>query len=364
MSTIRETELAANRFFAEQEQAIREEGLDTTPRIAAAYQAGLIVGAVTDNDELPHDLRQYARNCRDEFRDIVGVNEYRFASASGTGDLYGDWEGQLCLPHLSLMKLCRTGFKERQLTGDCVSVAMRNMRDAARSYDIDVLKQAEEFVKRSASADLYAMRGHTGQGASPSRIATAATKIGILLETEITAPDGRVWDFRDYDSYYKIGVQYGRTGLPRWIMDLNRDYGPKQVAEAHEREELLTGLWNGCGAGIGSSMGVSKSGGKDGVAFLSALSGSWQHEMQILGFDDRKRYHRDTIMLMDQTWGNWNQITDSIWPAEYGPKPEGAYCLTLTDLMTHIRRGECHLFSDSHGFRPRRQATLGAEGLI
>lgn len=364
MKSAAEIEKIVDSFCAEQADTLIRVGATTPEQIGREYQFGGFIGAITDNDNMPHDLRQYARNCRSEFRNDIGLNEYRFATASGTSNLYQDWKGQLCTAHLPLYNLCKDAYKEMQLTGDCVAVAMRSMRDKARGYDIDVRNLAYDYVTRSATADLYSMRGHTGQGASPSRIANAAAKIGILLETKITAPDGEVWDFTDYRRYYKIGVNYGRTGLPRWIFELNADKGPKQIAEAHTLDEVLTALWNGNGVGLGSGMGVSKSGGKDGVPFLSGLQGSWQHEMQMLFFDDRRKYHKDCLIGWDQTWGNWNQIRNSDWPPEYGPKPEGAFVLTATDSMRYIRQGECHVFSDSIGFRPRRQATLGSEGLI
>lgn len=354
----------AHEFFAAQANWIESRGVfRSTESTELAYSHGDVIGAVTDSELLPHDLRQYARNCRDEFRDVVGRNEYQFATALGTGSLYSDWQGQICTPYTAHLKLDpRMAYRGRQLTGDCVSWAKRSSRDAARCFDIVELQQLEEYVKRSATADLYAMRGHTGEGASPSRIALAATKIGILLETPVTSPDGETWDFSEYDKYYKIGMQHGRTGLPQWIYDLNADYGPKQVAEINTEEELLTALWNGCGVSVGSQIGVSNTGGKDGVSFLSDLQGSWAHDMHIAGFDDSKQYHRETLVIWDQSWGDWNKISG--WPKEYGPRPEGAFVLTLTQSMRAVKGGECHALSDSQGFRPRRQATLGAEGRI
>lgn len=354
----------AHEFFAAQSDWLEAKNCFRTPsQILGAYNKGDVIGAATDSDELPHDLRQYARNCRDEFRDVIGRNQYSFAMAPGTGQLYGDWQGKICTPYTAHLQLDRRmAYVGRQLTGDCVSWAKRTARDQARSFDIVELRQHEEYVKRSATSDLYSMRGHTGEGASPSRVAMAATKIGILLEGPVTSPDGEVWDFSEYDSYYKIGVKHGRTGLPKWIFDLNREYGPKQVAEINDGDELCTALWNGNGVSVGSQIGVASTGGKDGVSFLSALKGSWAHDMAIIGFDDSKQFHRDTLIIWDQSWGVWNKLSG--WPKEYGPRPEGAFVLTLTDTMRAVKGGECHAFSDSEGFRPRRQATLGAEGLI
>lgn len=365
MKTFAQIEAIANQTFQEQAVFLERQRIVLPHEIENAYASGAIFGAVTDNDELPHDLRQFARNCRDEFRSDVGRNQYKFSTAPGTGNMYGDYKGQLCIHYRHHLAIDPAkAFKGAQLTGDCVSWSKRTMRDQARCFDIGHLKQAEEYVKRSATADLYSMRGHTGAGASPSRIANAATKIGILLEGPIESPDGEVWDFTDYGKYCKLGIDYGRTGFPRWIYEANAAFGPKQVAEIDELDELLIAMWNGCGVGLGSQMGVSKNGGKDGVAFLSALDGSWAHDMAAVGFDDRKKYHRETIIFVDQSWGNWNRISRNDWPTEYGPIPEGMFALTATDYMKHVRRGECHALSDSQGFRPRRQATLGAEGLI
>lgn len=360
-------ELAANEYFVSQGvQARKLRTFSSSSRIVEAYKTGAMVGAVTDTPQLNATLRKYARMCRSQFREIVGRNEYRFAMASGTGDLHTDWKGKLCLPyvhHISLDQ--RLAYLGAQLTGDCVSWSKRTMRDQARCFDIGALKQAEEYVKRSATADLYSMRGHTGQGASPSRLAVAATKIGILLEMPLTAPDGKVWDFSDYKRYYKLGMSYGRTGFPKWIYEANAEFGPKQVAELDATDELCTALWNGNGCGVGSGIGVSRRGGKDGVAFLSALEGGWAHDMAIVGFDDRKKFHRQTLFIWDQSWGEWQEKSlIQAWPEDYGPRPQGAFVLTATDTLKAIRGGECHALSDSQGFRPRRQATLGAEGLI
>lgn len=355
---------AADEFFANQGMWSSQRGVFSSPEATyAAYDSGNLIGAAIEAEIVPFDLRQYARNCKDEARETIGRDQYTFAAASGTGSMHRDYQGQICVPFQHHLKLDpRQAYRERQLQGDCVSMSKRTMRDQARCFDIVALNQAEDYVKRSASADLYSMRGHTGEGASPSRIAVAATKIGILLEDVVTSPDGEDWDFSNYDQYYKIGARYGRTGLPRWIFELNAKYGPRQVAEINTDEELLTALWNGCGVGVGSSIGVSNSGGKAGVGFLSALKGSWAHDMAIIGFDDSKKFHRETLCIWDQSWGEWNRLTG--WPSEYGIRPQGAFVLTLSDTMRAVRGGECHALSDSQGFRPRRQATLGAEGRI
>lgn len=360
-------EQSANEFFAQQSLTAERMGVNlSASRMIEAYESHQLIGAALDDAELPMAIRKYARNCQDQFKNDVGASEYLFASARGTGSMYGDYQGKLCIPYRHHLKIDPAmAYVGAQLTGDCVSWAKRTARDQARCFDIDAKGANYEYVLRSATADLYSMRGHTGQGASPSRIAAAATKIGILLEAPATAPDGKVWDFSDYRKYYRWGMDYGRTGLPKWIFDLNRDKGPKQVAVVKTETELLTALWNGCGVSVGSMIGVSKTGGKDRVAFVSSLSGSWAHDMAIVGFDDRKKYHRSTLVIWDQSWGNW-QSRDLVraWPADFGPQPEGAFVLTLADTMKAVRGGECHALSDSIGFRPRRQATLGAEGLI
>lgn len=368
MSNVAGIEALAGSFFAEQSVWMERNGIAfNSQSLITAYESKAIVGAAIDAEELPHALRQYARNCQAQFREIVGQNNYLFASAPGTGNLHGDWKGQICLPFVHHLKLdALLAYIGAQLTGDCVSWAKRTARDHARCFDIGSMSAPFEYVKRSATSDLYSMRGHTGAGASPSRIAVAATKVGILLEGPVTEPGtGKVWDFSNYKDYCKIGMEYGKTGLPSWIFDLNRDKGPKQVAVIKTEEELLTALWNGCGVSCGSMIGVAKTGGKDGVAFLSALSGSWAHDMAIIGFDDRKKYHRETLIIWDQSWGEWqDKSLVQAWPKDYGPRPQGAFVLTLSDTMKAIRGGECHALSDSKGFRPRRQATLGWKGMI
>lgn len=329
--------------------------------ILKAYSTGKVLGCALNDEGMPMSVRQYANRERHRFRDSVGGTKYRFADAA-PGNLHKDYRNTVCVPFAHYISQDPTkALKGFQRTGDCVSWAVRTAVDLARCFEIGQ-GQSEEYRLRMATAGLYAERGHTGAGASTSRIARASSKIGILLEQQYMSQDGREWDFSEYDDYYKIGMKYGRTGLPDWITDITSQNAPRDVAEISSEEELLAALWNGNGVVVGSMLGVSQTGGKDGVPFLSGRRGSWAHAMAIVGFDTTKTHHSQNLYLWDNSWGLWNNIRG--WPDEYGPKPEGAFVLTAEDTMWAVRSGECLAISDVEGFRPRRQKSLGAGGIV
>jgi hypothetical protein len=326
----------------------------------ATYSQGFL-GVALDDESMPSDVRKYARYCSYEFKDTVGRDKYRFELAAPS-TMYQDYHGHSCFPYKNYMQLDRKALTGSQRQGDCTSWSVRGAVDVARSFEIGTLKQLEELRAIGATAGYYAERGHTGEGASTSRIANAALRIGILLEEKLTSPEGKAWDFTDYSKYYRMGDRYGRTGLPDWITDITSKNQPRQIATITTKEELLTALWNGAGVCLGSSVGVSSTGGTRGVGFLSSRKGRWAHAMLVCGFDDTRNHLDETIIVWDNSWGNWNKVAD--WPEAYKPIPQGAFSLTLEDTLWAIRHGECFAISDVHGFRPRRLKTLGATGNV
>ena len=187
-------------------QVIAESALASPQALYEAYSTNQIIGCAVDAEGMPDDVRKYARYEEDQVKAELG-EMYEF-SAAAPGNLYMDWDDKLCVPFAHYIQQDRRkAMKGRQLTGDCVSWAKRTMIDHARCFEIGSLRELETYVLRGATALLYSCRGHTGAGASPERIANAATKVGILLEKVYTSPDGEKWDFTDYDSYYKLGMR-------------------------------------------------------------------------------------------------------------------------------------------------------------
>lgn len=327
------------------------------------YKSGKVRGCFVDTEDMKHDERKIARRDLDEF--LADAERPLFGAAAP--EAYQDWQGKLCTPWFAYLELDpRNAMQGRQKTGDCVSWGVRNAIDISRSVEIIIGGEAESYILRQATAMLYAERGHTGQGASPSRISRAATEDGILLERIYTKEEtglSKDYDFRDYDEYVSIGIRAGRTGLPEGLKRITRKNRCKTASLVTSMEEAKTALWNGYALAVGSSIGVSNRGGYKGQPWLSTLQGSWAHEMSIVGFDDRPEIVRlvgEPIYFWDQSWGNWNRISGlrpewlfkGIWP-------EGAFILTESHTWRAVKARGCFAHSDTDGFPPRRLPDWG-----
>ena len=152
----------------------------TTPRkILKTYQDGF-VGTICDDEDVA-DLLGKLRT------PLFGAAAY---------NLYGSGEGKLSLPFKSLLKFDEGfGPSERQTTGDCVSHSTRNAIDLTRAVEIDVKKEPESFLVRSATEGIYQSRGHKRQGMSCSVAARYAhQKGGILLRKNYGSIDLSVYN--------------------------------------------------------------------------------------------------------------------------------------------------------------------------
>lgn len=304
-----------------------------------AYSSGRIMGCRLDDPMHGYFERKAAREGTAMFNEQMPYPEFEKSAFSSV--LAGTSKGKLCTPwkYTLLIDKLKSMFGA-QATGDCVSWAIRMAIDLTRIYEILVLGNREEYIVRQATAMLYASRGHTGQGADPARVSMAATKDGILLEQ--TYLDGK-YDFTDYSKYVRIGMNAGRTGLPEELKAITRKNRVKTATRVRDMDALADLLWNGYGSHAGSSIGVSSIGNP-----LSVLKGSWSHDMAIVGFDDTRKYFPFRVWFWDQSWGNWNKVTNI--PPEWMPFGQGMFALSEDDTWQAVRAGGCYAFSDTDGF--------------
>lgn len=318
-----------------------------TLELPGAYASGQVVGAIIDDPLLPARLREQARR---EHSEVLGSLPFpllcRDADLSA---ITGSSKGQLCTPWKFYLKSDpQSAMTGAQKTGDCVSWGSRTASDITRCWEV-WNKQDESYVKRQATCLLYSGRGHNGQGASPARLSKWHVETGFLLEDLFTDTDGKSWDFRDYASYVRIGMSYGRSGFPKSITDITKQHKLQTCSLVEEMDALADCLWNGYGAHCGSSIGVSSSGDP-----ISHLRGSWAHDMAIVGFDDRPETHTkfgSRIWFWDQSWGEWNKVTNI--PAEWQPWGQGMFALSENDTWRAVRQGGTWVFSNSNGFPAR-----------
>lgn len=315
--------------------------------LESAYSSGQILGALIDDPIMPATMRMDARRQRDEV--LASANFPRFELDAPLSAITGSSKGQLCTPWHSYLKSdADAAMKGAQVTGDCVSWGVRTASDITRCWEI-WMKADEQYVKRQATALIYSGRGYTGQGASPARLSDWHVKTGYLLEEEFVDANGKTWDFRDYESYVRLGMSYGRNGLPDSIISITEQHRLKQCSLVEDLDALADGLWNGYGAHCGSSIGVSSTGNP-----ISVLRGSWSHDMAIVGFDDReetKQKFGSRIWFWDQSWGDWNRVSGQL--PDWMPWGQGMFALTENSTWKAVRAGGTWVFSDSDGFPAR-----------
>ena len=314
--------------------------VEDLPRL---YSSGQIIGAFLDTDNLPSNVRQVARYNNDLLRDEVGKNVADFATAPKRRWKAGDWKGKRALLWHYWMKLDpQKALVGAQSTGDCVSWGERCKQEIRRSVEVLLKGEREVYKKRQATCLLYSGRGHTGAGASPSGIANWALKCGILLEDKFTDSSGKQWDFSEYADYVRLGMQYGRTGMPQPIIDVTKQWHVVSQAFVRTIEELCDLFYNGYPTSVGFSLDTAPSGNP-----VSKLSGRTAHETCMVGYDDtpearakckKSLGYEDTVIFYDQSWGDWNRVTDIL--PEWEPWGQGMYCHSARDAQRHLNEKE------------------------
>lgn len=312
--------------------------------ICSSYASGKIVGALIDDPLLPNSLRRRAK-----WEHAKAFEECDFPLFERDADLSGisgSSKGKLCTPWHYYLRGDRQAMYGAQKTGDCVSWGIRTASDITRVWEISREGQAESYDRRQATCLIYSGRGHTGQGANSGSLSRWHVETGFALESIIVDADGKEWDLRSYGDYVSLGMRYGRRGMPDALIEVTKKHRMRQTSNVRDMDALADALFNGYGAHVGSGIGVSSSGDP-----ISRLRGGWAHNMAIVGFDDTRKHSRSRLFFWDQSWGNWNRISNI--PEEWKPWGQGMFALTESDSWKAVRGGGCWIFSDSDGFPGR-----------
>lgn len=317
--------------------------------IAGAYSRGEVIGAWLPNaDNLPTHIRRAARYEHDAAKDELP--HYLFETAPKTEWKAGAWKGKRALLWHAWAKTDPLkALAGAQTTGDCVSWGERCKQDTRRCVEILIAGEREVYLKRQATCLLYSGRGHTGEGASPAGLAKWALKCGILLEDVFTDSAGKKWDFSSYQDYVRIGMQYGRSGMPQAVIDITSKNKVQGASLVRDIEQLCDLLYTGYPSSVGFSLNTASSGNP-----VSKLSGRTAHQTCIVGFDDtpearaackQSMGYEDTVIFYDQSWGKWNNVSGIL--SAWEPWGEGMYCHSAKECQRHLSEGECWTTSGS-----------------
>ena len=227
-------------------------------------------------------------------------------------NLYESGKGKIALLYKNVQRF-DPGFgpSERQVTGDCVSHSTRGAIDVTRSTEI-IDGEREEWVARSATEAIYGSRGHGGQGMSCSVAARFVHQNGgVLLRKKY----GSI-DLSKYDGM--LGARWGRSGVPRELKEEGKKHQVKTISLIKTVEEARDAIANGYAISVCSGHGFSSRRDKYGIA---KRSGGWSHAMCWCAMDDSHEIHKETLFLVQNSWGVWNG----------GPKrldqPDGSFCI-------------------------------------
>jgi hypothetical protein len=292
----------------------------------------------------PHDLLKAYRDgfmgswCDPEELDkLLGELPHPLFGAAAYG-LYGSGKGKLALPFKNLLKFDPNfGPSERQVVGDCVSHSTRNAIDITRSCEI-INGEREEFVARGATEGIYGSRGHNGEGMTCSGAAKFVNKSGgILIRKQ--------YEDIDLSTYQgKLGSSWGSRGVPKGLLEEAQKHQVKTISLINTIEQARDALANGYSISVCSMYGFSSRRDKHGIA---SKSGSWAHAMAWIGMDDTHEVFKETLFLVQNSWGVWNG-----GPTRHD-QPEGSFWIRESDAAGMLSQNGSWVFSDVDGFPPR-----------
>ena len=262
--------------------------------------------------------------------------------------LYGSGEGKLSLPFKSLLKFDPSfGPSERQTTGDCVSHSTRNAVDITRAVEIDIKGESESFETRGATEAIYQSRGHKGQGMTCSGAAKYVhSNGGILLRKDY----GSI-DLSKYDS--SIGAKH-KIPFEVYVKEAYK-HQVKTISMITTVEEARDALSNGYALSVFSRYGFSSRRDANGIAKRGS---GWNHAMAWIACDDTRTRYKETLFLVQNSWGKWNS----------GPRvhsqPEGSFWIREKDARGMLSQQGSWVFSDVDGFPAKNLPNYGTSSYL
>jgi hypothetical protein len=315
-------------------------------------------------------VRLYEQGHAGAFRDpeadeqfISGLQYKNFGAAEADNPgLEGSGEGKVALLYRYVLGLVKQNggsnpYEVAQRRGDCVSFSTRNASDALRAVEIAVRGEAEAWINETATETIYWYRGHSGEGASCSRLAEWLTKAGGMMLRQ-NYPDLRL-DLTKYDP--NIG-QNGGAGVPTQVRTIAAEHQVQHATLVRTVEQARDAIANGFPLSVCSGYSFSNVRDKNGIA--ARTMGGWAHAMAWLAVDDSPdaRALGGPLFYVQNSWSNrWNS---GGWPAKYQENPGGGFWIKAKDAEGMLSAGGSYAFSGANGFKPRSLPHLGAKGRV
>lgn len=277
------------------------------------------------------------------FRSLNSASSGLYGSSMDSQDvvkhLRGTGKGKLSLPHLSLQKFRPQPFAdEDQQTNDCTSHGSRNASDLSRAFEIDVLKEREGFVCRSATEPIYWNRGSSADaGMMPADAARWLNEGGVLLRQK--------YAFADLSKYNpRLAARYG-TQLPSGAREEASKHPQRFMVRVSSVDDARDLLANGYGLFGGFFKWVNPVRNKSGIM---EMSGTTAHCVCIFCCDDTGT---EPLFGLGNSWpSTWVSGGQPDW----GPLPEGSGLIRAGMLLDPISRGDLFAIGGTEGFPPQK----------
>ena len=124
-----------------------------------------------------------------------------------------------------------------------------------------------------------------------------------------------------------------------------RKHQVKTISNIRTVEEARDALANGYALSVCSGYGFSSRRDSNGIAKRSS---GWNHAMAWIACDDTHARLKETLFLVQNSWGKWNN----------GPRvhdqPEGSFWIREKDARGMLSGGGAWVFSDVDGFPARK----------
>jgi hypothetical protein len=142
-----------------------------------------------------------------------------------------------------------------------------------------------------------------------------------------------------------IGINWGRKGVPSKVKQEGKKHQVKTISLITTVEEARDALQNGYALSVCSDQGFSSRRDKNGIC---QASGSWSHAMAWVGCDDTREIYNETLFLLQNSWGKWNN-----GPKTHG-QPDGSFWIREKVARSMLAQRGSWVFSDVDGFPPRK----------
>ena len=196
-------------------------------------------------------------------------------------------------------------FKSRlQEVGDCVSMAKGLAVDIAKSVDIWVNKDFEEWIAETSTEDIYGgarviigKNQIRGDGCVGAWAAKWLTDYGAL-------PRGKYGDIDTTKYSGSRARTWGSSGVPQSLIVEIKKHPIQITSQVKSYEQARDLIANGYPIAVCSNLGFSNQRDKNGV---SKPSGSWAHCMCVIGVWDDGNIRR---LLIQNSWGCYSDDTE------------------------------------------------------